>query len=466
VSADSVRIKEALKILRDVLGQDKVIDEEEELYVYGFDATPLYFSKPYAVVRVFSINDVVEVLKIAHDYRIPIIPRGHGTSLTGAVVPISGGIVVDLSPMTKIEIKPEDGVVEAEAGATVAEVDLECNKYGFFLPPDPASAEVATIGGAIAEDSGGMRGARYGTFRNWVLALDVVIPGGKLLKLGAPVYKKRMGYDLMQLFIGSEGTLGIIIKAVLKIIPLPENIARFLVFFDDMENAINTLKDMRFSKINPLTAEFMDLETIQNINEVFKLGLPEHGISLLIDIDGYSDSLTKISERVLKILKENGAVEIIHARNEEEAKTLYAARRAAYPAIARRYKIVFAEDITVPLSKILQTFKEVKNIEKKYGVNIPTFGHIGDGNLHPNICIEERDTEAITRAKEIFEEICEVAIRIGGVVSGEHGIGIQKLTTFKRMLEVHNNLELLEYMRKIKQIFDPHNIMNPGKILG
>lgn len=459
------RIDKVLRILRETIGEDKVIDEEEELYVYGFDATPFYFSKPHAVVRVSSVDDVIEVLKAAHSYRVPIVPRGHGTSLTGAVIPISGGIIVDLSPMTKIKVEPDNGVVEAEAGATVAEVDLECNKYGFFLPPDPASAEVATIGGAIAEDSGGMRGARYGTFRNWVLALDVVIPGGKLLKLGAPVYKRRMGYDLMQLFIGSEGTLGIIVKAVLKIIPLPESISRFLVFFDNIENAINALKEIRFSKINPLIMEFMDLETIRNINEIFKLNLPEHEISLLIDIDGYSSSLIEISERVVKIFKRHNVSEIIQARSDEEAKKLYAARRAAYPAIARRYKIIYSEDIVVPLSKILPTLKEIKNIERGYGIDIVTFGHIGDGNLHPNICVKERDPELIDRAKKIFEEICDIAIKYGGVVSGEHGIGIQKLLTFKRMLEIHNSLDLLEYMRRIKQIFDPYNIMNPGKIL-
>ncbi|MEM1898279.1 MAG: FAD-binding oxidoreductase, partial [Sulfolobales archaeon] len=249
--------------LKDILGPDKVLSEVEDIYVYGYDSSIVYSGVPWAIVRAYSTEDVVKLLQFADEHHIPVIPRGAGTSLTGGPVPLNGGIILDLRPMNKINVNVDDGVVEAEAGATVDEVDRECRKYGFMFPIDPASAEVATIGGTLANDGGGMRGARYGTIRNVVLSMEVVLPGGKVLNLGSPVYKQALGYELTQLLVGSEGTLGVITKAVFKIVPLPERLGRILAFFNDVEDAARAIFTIRRRGLQPLVLEFMDDITLQ-----------------------------------------------------------------------------------------------------------------------------------------------------------------------------------------------------------
>ena len=458
-------LEQVAKLIGDEIGADKVLTSYSDMYVYEFDATPMFRGKPDLVVRAFSIDDVVAVMRIANERKIPVVPRGHASSLTGAAVPSQGGIVLDLSAMRKIEVHPEDGYVKAEAGATVAEVDLACNEFGFFLPPDPASADTATIGASIAENAGGMRGARYGSFRNWVLGMTVVLPGGKVFKLGAPVFKQRMGYDLMQLFIGSEGTLGVITDATLKIIPQREGLVRFFSYFRNIREVVDVIQDLKRSKIDPLVVEFMDEETLKCVNEAYKTNFRTDGIALMIDIDGYQEQLDAVADRAEEIIRKHNPLELDKARGgEPKAIELYTARKASYPAISRLNKIVLIEDLTVPLSKVPDAFSEAKSIGRKYGISIPTFGHIGDGNFHPTITFRELTKENLELAKKIFEEVSDVAIKYGGVVSGEHGIGLQKKASFVRMLESMGSSELIEYMKRVKELFDPNGIMNPGKV--
>lgn len=455
--------RSVLELLKSTLGENKVLCSLENLYVYGFDATPVYRGKPMAVIRAYSTEDVMKVLTIANDYAIPVVPRGHGTSLTGAVIPVEGGLILDLSPMKRIEVDVENGIVAAEAGATIGEVNAECRKYGFFFPPDPASAEVATVGGALATDAGGMRGARYGTMRNWVLAMKVVVPGGRVLRLGAPVYKWRCGLNLLHLFVGSEGTLGVITEATLKMLPLPEKIVRLLALFETVDEAVTAICSIRRRALNPLILELLDESTIKSVNEVFNLNMPEVGAAVIADVDGPKEAVERLGKEMAEVFEECGAISVRIASDEAEMEKLYAARRGAYPAVSRLYPIVLIEDIVVPLSKLAEAIRRIKELSSKYGVAIVVFGHAGDGNIHPCICMSSRDEESMRLAEKVFYEICRIAIELGGTVSGEHGIGLQKVHALVEELKYRESSWLLEVMREVKKVFDPKGIMNPGK---
>ncbi|MEM1880942.1 MAG: FAD-binding oxidoreductase, partial [Sulfolobales archaeon] len=368
--------------LKDILGPDKVLSEVEDIYVYGYDSSIVYSGVPWAIVRAYSTEDVVKLLQFADEHHIPVIPRGAGTSLTGGPVPLNGGIILDLRPMNKINVNVDDGVVEAEAGATVDEVDRECRKYGFMFPIDPASAEVATIGGTLANDGGGMRGARYGTIRNVVLSMEVVLPGGKVLNLGSPVYKQALGYELTQLLVGSEGTLGVITKAVFKIVPLPERLGRILAFFNDVEDAARAIFTIRRRGLQPLVLEFMDDITLQAVDSVYKLGLPPAAAAVLADVDGYAESIERLINTFKNIFIEHNAFKVDVATDPKEMERIYAARKGAYPALSRLYPVVIIGDVCVPLSKLPKMVRAVKDVSKKYEVPIAAVGHAGDGNLH------------------------------------------------------------------------------------
>jgi glycolate oxidase len=446
-----------------ILGEENVLNSEEDLYVYGFDAAQGW-EMPWVVVRPKNNLDVARVLEFADENVIPVVPRGNGSSLTGAVVPIRGGIMVDMTSMRGIEVKVDDGLVEAEAGATIDEVDKECRRYGFFFPPDPASSEVATVGGAVSEDSGGMRGARYGTVKDWLLAAEVALPGGKLIWFGSPTYKWRGTYDFLSLFCGSEGTLGIITKAVLKIAPLPERIARVLAFFGDLESAAMAVYEIRRRGFNPLLLEFLDGDTLTMVNEAYSLDLPDAEAAVMADFDGPAEAMDRIAGEVSNVLKRSGAFRVDTSTDPEVIERLYAARKGCYSAVTRRYPKVIIEDIVVPLSKLVEAVKTIRKLKEKYRLQIITFGHAGDGNIHPTICLDSDNGEEAERAEKLFYEIAETAIRLGGSVSAEHGIGVQKVGLLKMELARKGCLESLEYMRMVKRIFDPNGIMNPGKL--
>lgn len=455
---------ELVNKLKDLLGADKVLSEVEDLYVYGYDSSIIYSGTPLVIVRAYGTEDVVKVLKFADEYAIPVIPRGGGTSLTGGPIPIKESIILDLSAMNKIKVNVDDGIVEAEAGAIVDEVDKECRKYGFMFPIDPASSEVATIGGTLANDGGGMRGARYGTMRNVVLSMEVVLPGGKVLNLGSPVYKQALGYELTQLMVGSEGTLGVITKATFKIVPLPEKLGRILAFFNDAEDAARAIFTIRRRGLNPLILEFMDDVTLQAVDSVYKLGLPPAAAAVLADVDGYAESIDRLINTFKNIFIENNAFKVDVATDPKEMERIYAARKGAYPALSKLYPAVIIGDICVPLSKLPNIVKAVKDISKKYDVVIAAVGHAGDGNLHTFTGVSSTSADEWERADNANKEIGLVAIELGGSASAEHGIGMQKKYLLARELKIRSGEELIEYMKSIKKLFDPKGIMNPGKL--
>jgi len=443
------------------IGGEKVLTDPEDLIPYSIDASKRFEGAPWAVVRVNSTEDVAAVLEVADRERIPVIPRGSASCLTGAVVAKRGGIVIDLLPMNRVEVYPEDMVVMAEAGATVQKVDEECRRHGLMFPPDPASSKVATVGGALAENAGGIRGAKYGVMKNWLLALEVVLPGGRVLRVGEPTLKWRWGPDLTGLFVGSEGWLGVITRAWFKVIPAPERVVRVVGVFPDMESAGRAAADIRASGILPLGLEIMNAETLRAVSRATGIDLPQEGAMLIADVDGPREAISRLAESVAECMRRAGG-EVTLSDDPEEMERLYLARKMAYASLTRLYKAVEIEDITVPLSRFPEALRRIDELAKRYGLPLPTFGHAGDGNVHPTICYDPDDEEQVRKARRLAEEICDVAIELGGAVSGEHGIGIQKIEALRRELRARGAEHYLDLLREIKRILDPNNIMNPG----
>ncbi|MEM2218807.1 MAG: FAD-linked oxidase C-terminal domain-containing protein [Candidatus Korarchaeum sp.] len=458
-------LKEFLYELSRRVGEGKVLTEPEELYSYSLDASTEFKRPPVAVVRASSEEDVRAVLELADRSKVPVVPRGSGTSLTGGPVPaVPNAIILDLTPMNRIEVNVDDGYVMAEAGATLLEVDKACREYGFFFPPDPASSRIATVGGAIAENAGGLRGAKFGVMKNWILAMEVILPGGRRLRIGEPVYKWRWGPDLMSLFVGSEGTLGVITKAWLKIYPLPEKVVRVLGVFDRIEDAGKAISQIRRKGYVPMILELLDRETIEVVNESLGYGIEVAEAMVMADVDGPRESVWRIAREVEGVMKESGG-RTSASDDPAEMEKLYMARQGAYAAVTRAYPGVLLEDITVPLSKLMIALRELDRMRKEYGLRMPVFGHAGDGNLHPNICFDPRDEEQLRKAKELFVKTGELAIKLGGAISGEHGIGLAKKELFMEEIRAVRGEGYVEMVRMIKQMMDPNGIMNPGKII-
>lgn len=444
--------------------RSRIFTEPEELYSYSLDASTEFKQPPAVVVRASSEEEVRAVLELADRNRVPVVPRGSGTSLTGGSVPaVPNAVLLDLTPMSRIEVNVDDGYVMAEAGATVLEVDKACRQYGFFFPPDPASSRIATIGGSIAENAGGLRGAKFGVMKNWILAMEVILPGGKKLRIGEPVYKWRWGPDLISLFVGSEGTLGVITKAWLKIYPLPEKVVRVLGVFDRMEDAGKAIAQIRRRGYVPMILELLDRETIEIVNESLGYSIEVAEAMVIADVDGPRESVWRIAGEVENVMKESGG-RTSASDDPVEMEKLYMARQGAYAAVTRAYPGVLLEDITVPLSKLAIALKELDDMRKEYGLRMPIFGHAGDGNLHPNICFDPRDEEQLRKAREMFVKTGKLAIRLGGAISGEHGIGLVKKELFLEEIKAVRGEGYIEMVRMIKRMIDPNGIMNPGKI--
>jgi glycolate oxidase len=450
--------------LRSIVGPENVFLDEASKYLFQQGAVDAFKRKPEVVVHITKRELVPEVVKVAYKYGVPIVPRGSGSSVTGAVVPARGGIVLDLRALNQIKVDVDNGIVEAEVGATVLDVDTECRKHGFFFPPDPASSRVATIGGALAENSGGMRGARYGVMRDWVLKVEVVLSDGTLTYFGESTYKNRAGYDLLGLVVGSEGTLAIITKAWLKIMPLPEKIIRVAGFFNTLDDAGETIFRIRREGVNPLILEFADKQGIEAANKVRGYNYPAlDGGMVLVDVDGHAEGLEKVAERVVKIMNENHAAQIIKADDPQKMNELLDVRAVAFTAPGHLYPGFIDGDIAVPLSKIKDALRGIDEIRKKYNVFIATVGHAGDGNLHPNIGADMNNKEEWERAEKAAREINELAIKLGGTITAEHGIGKLKEDMLLEQFKVRNQMPVYRLMKEIKKLFDPKNILNPDK---
>ncbi|MEM3203666.1 MAG: FAD-linked oxidase C-terminal domain-containing protein [Saccharolobus sp.] len=432
----------------ELVGIEKSVEEREDFSGEKVKPITIFFPK--------NEEEVVKIVKYASQRKIPIIAWGYGTSLTGATACDKNCILIDMSKMNKIlEINEIDWYVRVQPGVKLIDLFEELEKKGFMLPPDPASFFLCSVGGAVAESSGGMKGVRYGSFREWVLALKVILPNGEIIKVGEPLRKNRAGYDLVHLFVGSEGTLGIITEIWLRIIPIPKRkMVTVAAMLKDFESAAEVIIGLRKNRILPELSEYMDVDVVKALNKNLNANLKEtDGGMLLISIE------EEMVSDVLKVL-EGKAVDIKIAEGEE-AERLYSLRAQAAIAVKAESKNVFyAEDIVVPVSKLPEAIRRLKEIGKKYNTKFYVISHIGDGNLHPNIVIEDKELR-----EKVFEEIARMAIDLGGSVSGEHGIGVQKAKVMVEQIVKHNGPRVLELMYEIKRLIDPEGIMNPNKFV-
>ncbi len=418
--------------LQKIVGGRNFYIDPEVLYCYSYDASYLQ-ARPDVVVRPHSSNEVSKIVKLAYKENIPVIPRGAGTNVSGGVLASKGGIIVDLTGMNRIhELKRANLWVKTDPGVVVTVLQEELAKKGLFWPPDPASADACTVGGALAENAGGMRGVKYGTARDWVLGLEVVLPDGEMIETGSKTLKCSSGFDLTRLFVRSEGMLGVITGATLKVRPLPEAVIRLIATFDTLEAAGRAVGKIFESGIVPLIIELLDETTLKAVNEFKKLGLPEVAALLIIDVDGTKEECRKLAGKLESLLKELGAQGIRRASDSREMEELMSARKAAYPALCRVKTTTIMEDIAVPVSQLPTALKKVKEASERHSVIVGTFGHAGDGNVHPIVCTDIRDKEEESRAMACINEIRSTALELGGTVSGEHGIGVTKASFLKR----------------------------------
>ena len=429
---------------------------------YSYDATANFQALPDLILSPSSTEEIQAIVKVCSEYRIPIISRGSGTNLAAGTVPTSGGVVLLFNRMNQIiEVDEENLTITVQPGVITREVNALVEPKGLFYPPDPSSMNVSTIGGNVSENSGGLRGLKYGVTRDYVKGLEIVLPNGELLKTGGKLAKDVAGYDLTSLYVGSEGTLGVITEITLSLIPSPETKRTLLAFYDSLEDAAETVSSIIAAKIVPATLEFMDKGTIETVEDFMKIGLPiDCEAMLLIEQDGDPLVVEKDIALMHQICMEKKATSTQIAQTEAEAENLRVARRVALSALARKRPTTILEDATVPRSEIANMVKAIQRIAEKYNLLICTFGHAGDGNLHPTCLTDARDEEEMIRVEAAFSEIFEVAIQLGGTITGEHGVGEMK----SPYLEWKIGASGIEVMKNIKQSLDPFNIMNPGKV--
>ncbi|WP_413375407.1 glycolate oxidase subunit GlcD [Alkalihalobacillus sp. 1P02AB] len=445
-----------------IVGENNYEDSPASKLVYSFDATPQFQAMPDAIVSPRNKEEIAQIVKLCNTYHIPIVPRGSGTNLSAGTTPLEGGIVLLFKHLDQIlEIDEENLTITVQPGVNTLEMSQAVEGIGLFYPPDPSSMKISQIGGNINENSGGLRGLKYGVTRDYVLGLEIVLPNGEIIRTGGKLAKDVAGYDLTRLFVGSEGTLGIITETTLKLIPKPESKKTVLALYQSMDAAAKSVSKIIANRVIPATLEFLDQPTLKVVEDFSKIGLPTHVEAvLLIEQDGPMESVIKDMDKIVTICKENGAIEVNMAQSAEEAEKLSTARRSALSALARLKPTTILEDATVPRSEIANMVRAINEIAAKYKVEICTFGHAGDGNLHPTCMTDARDTEEIHRVELALQEIFEKAVSLGGTITGEHGVGAMKAP----YLHLKLGEEGIAAMQGIKQAFDPNNIMNPSKI--
>lgn len=448
--------------LRQIVGEKHFRDDKEARVAHSYDGTPMLQSLPDGVIYPGSTDEVSAIMKALSEYGVPVVSRGSGSNLCGGTVPVEGGIVMVMHRMNRLlEVDLENLTATVQPGMITAAFTAHVESFGLFYPPDPSSMKISTIGGNIAECSGGLRGLKYGTTKDYVIGLEAVLASGEIIRTGGKLMKDVAGYDLTKLLVGSEGTLAVITEATLKLVPPPASKKTMLAMFKDLYGAARTVSRIIEMRIIPATLEFMDNPTIRVVDDFAKLGLPlDMEAILLIEQDGDPETVERDIERIREICEAEKADRIDVAETREQAEKLLTARRSAFTALARLRPTTILEDATVPRSRIAEMVLRINDIANKYGVSIATFGHAGDGNLHPTATTDARDKEEIHRVEQAFEEIFEAAIEFGGTITGEHGVGLVKAP----FLEWKVGPAGINVMRGIKQVFDPQNLLNPGKM--
>lgn len=451
-----------LKKLREIVGASNVLESPESRVAYSYDATAMQPQLPLAAIRPSTAEEISRIVILANETGLPIVPRGSGTGLSGGALPMDNAIVLLTNHWNRIiEIDEANLTVTVQPGVITGQLHQAVEKLGFIYPPDPGSASICTIGGNVAENSGGLRGLKYGVTKNYVLGLEVVLPTGEILHTGGKSVKDVAGYDLKSILVGSEGTLGIFTKILLKIIPKPKTFKTMLVFYSSVDDAAKTVSAIIAAKITPAMLEFLDNTTIRCVEDYAHLGLPiETEAMLLIEVDGRAPVVEEDAARIIEICKKHNASSVTVAKNEAESLRLKIARRSAFTSLARVKPTTIMEDVAVPRADLARLVERIREIGKKNNVLIGNFGHAGDGNLHPNYLTNERDPEEFARAEKTVFEVEEAAIEMGGSITGEHGVGLYK----KRLLEKMVGSPSVQMMRTLKRMMDPNNILNPGKV--
>ena len=453
-----------IKDLKKALTPDNVLSELEERYAYAQDASNQrnITRLPDVVVFVESIEQVQAVVRLARKYKIPIICRGAGTNVVGACRAEHGGIVLNFSKMNKIlDISLENMTATVQSGVVLGELQKAVDKIGLFYPPDPSNLAVSTIGGSIAQSSGGAKTFKYGTTKGYVIDMKVVMADGEILRTGSNTIKNATGYNLNSLFVGSEGTLGIVVEATLKLIPKPEAKRVMMSYFDTVQSAVDAVNSIIEQRIFPTTLDFMDKNAIQTVEKFYPAGLLcDKEAALIVEVDGFKTAIEYQQKVIVSIFEKGGASAIQYSSSEDEYEKIWRARRSSMGACAKLKPNVTTDDVIVPRKNLSKLVLGIREICKKYNLDVCMVGHVGDGSIHPQIPIDYRDEDEYNRYKSAKSEIYELTASLGGILSGEHGIGAEKRDYIDKVVSP----EALKYMRQIKKIFDPENILNPYKI--
>ena len=448
---------------KSVVGSGDCFDDEAHIQAYCYDATRER-AYPRYVVFPHNESEISKILKYCNDNLIPVVPRGAGSGFTGGALPVMGGVVLALEKhMNKIlEIDIENMVARVEPGVINAHLQKEVESLGLFYPPDPASEQYSTIGGNVSENAGGMRAAKYGITKDFVMALRAVLPNGDIIRAGKKTIKDVAGYNVAGILIASEGTLGVITEITLKLLAKPKFSQSAMGIFPSIENAMNAVYKTMSSGVTPVAMEFLDNLSIRAVESKFHKGLPvDAGAILITEVDGnLQEDIDYQIKKIEEKFYENGAINFIKANNNKEAENLWFARKNASQSIAMYGSKKLNEDITVPRASLPELLSRIQEVSEKYGVVIPCFGHTGDGNVHTNVMVDGNNESELTKGHRAIEEIFKITIELGGTLSGEHGIGISKAPFMKLAF---NDYEM-NLFRSIKKAFDPNNILNPGKM--
>jgi glycolate oxidase len=448
--------------LTSILGAASVLTKPEDIIPYSFDATAALHQLPDAVIFPRTTDEVARCVRLAVSRSLPIVTRGAGTGLSGGSVPSAGSVVLCLAHMNAIiGIDPRNLTLRAQPGVVTLAIDEAAARHGLFYPPDPGSMRVSTIGGNVAENSGGLRGLKYGVTRDYVMALEVVMPDGRIARFGSPCVKDVAGYSMKDLFVGSEGTLGIVTEVLLRLVPRPAARHTALALYERIEDAAETVSAIIAARIIPCTLEFLDQMTATCVEDFAHVGLPtDCAAVLLMETDGHPAAVADEAERMAAIAREHRAREVRLARDAAEALALASARRNAFSALARRRPTTILEDFTVPRSQLAAMVGFIAETARAAGLQVGTFGHMGDGNLHPTFLTDERDAGEMKRVHHALDLIAKKTLELGGTITGEHGVGLAK----KEWLAQQMGDNSFEVMKQIKRLLDPAGLLNPGKI--
>jgi glycolate oxidase len=450
-----------IKKLESIVPKPWTTTETEDLLCYGFDATQIE-SMPEVLVRPSSAREISLLFEFANEYRIPVVPRGMGSGFTGGAVPIRGGILLSLERMNRILKIDEDNLIAVvESGVVTGHLHKAVREKGLYYPPDPSSSDFCTIGGNIAESASGPHSVKYGGTRDYLLGLELVLPTGEILQTGGETVKRAVGYDLTRLMAGAEGTLAVVTRANLKLLPFPEHQQSLLAVFPSIQAAARAITVIIHSRVRPSVLEYMDDASLNIVEAHKRFGLPpEAKAILMIETDGARNVALEEADEIGNLCRQNQALAIEFAKDEEEKKKIWKARKALSQSLYKLKPTKINEDIVVPRSRIADMVQGLHDLAQKYGLTIVSFGHAGEGNLHVNIMTDEKQKAEWERAQKAVKEVFELTLQLGGSLSGEHGIGITKAPYLS--MEVKD--PEIALMTRMKRLFDPNGILNPGKI--